>query len=106
MVKMNAVDVQVLQVRSFISPIPSHDVSSRDVSHHGSLGLDPLRTRRTFLTDLLAENARYVLCKHATTFSSATAYATIHPSPTSFRCTATFLAISYAHITDAYTPSL
>lgn len=34
MVKMNAIDVQVLQVRAFISPIPGHHVSPRDVSNH------------------------------------------------------------------------
>jgi hypothetical protein len=39
MVKMNAIDVQVLQVRMFISPAPGLRVSSHDVFHR-SLGLD------------------------------------------------------------------
>lgn len=41
MVKMNAIDVQVLQVRTFVYPVPVLRVSSHDVFRHRSLGLDP-----------------------------------------------------------------
>ena len=96
MVKMNAIDVQVLQVRTFMSPVPGLRVSTTYFINRWVL-----IGRHTFLTDWLAENAHYVLCKHANTSPAA-----IRSGPTSFRRTSTLLAISYAYSTDAYTPSL
>jgi len=84
---------------TFISPSPGPPTSSFIIDRW-------VMTRgRTFLMDWLAENAYYVLCKHATTTSSAVC-AAIHADPASFRRTATLLAVSHAYSADAYTPSL
>lgn len=72
MVKMNAIDVQVLQVRTFISQTPGHRVS-RIIYR---LGLAHFRTRRTFLMNFFCSQ------KTLTTYSANMPPPPAPPPPT------------------------
>ena len=97
MVKMNAMDVQVLQVSTRAYPISAHRVLFYRwlSSWEGHL----------CLTNALAENAYDVLCKYAH-ISSAATHAIICSAAASIRSTPTPLPVSDTYSTDARTSSL